>query len=429
MPDARAGLLVAAGQGSLLSPLGRHLRRGRRRARMQAPGTRAGVPVICLGNLTVGGAGKTPAALAVAHLLLAAHERPFFLSRGYGGRLAGPVRVNPALHRAADVGDEPLLLARLAPTIVARDRVAGAQVARFGRRQRDRDGRRISKSVARQGSRDPAGRRPPRHRQRPHHSGRPVAGAARTFSSLARRRSSSSARRTAPPPSSTPPRRRGIAIFHAPPRTRPRRRRRARPPQGAGLRRHRRSGKILCDARRGRHRRRRTRRAFPTIIAIRAAEAQDLIARAEAAQPDAGHHREGSGAARRRAAACRARRRASTLPVRLVVEEAEQFRQMILQAVKRQRDVRFPRVAVRVPLQHRLGRGIGLLQVDAPIAQLLERNRHAGHRAAHERTRPHDAEIAVEIFDIGLAGHRVRTIGAIEQLRLRLRRDQVTDRR
>jgi tetraacyldisaccharide 4'-kinase len=100
--------------------------------RMQSQGKSAGVPVICLGNLTVGGAGKTPAALAVAHLLLAAHERPFFLSRGYGGRLNGPVRVDPAFHHAADVGDEPLMLARLAPTIVARDRVAGAKAARLG---------------------------------------------------------------------------------------------------------------------------------------------------------------------------------------------------------------------------------------------------------------------------------------------------------
>jgi tetraacyldisaccharide 4'-kinase len=100
--------------------------------RMQSQGGRAGVPVICLGNLTVGGAGKTPAALAVAHLLLAAHERPFFLSRGYGGRLAGPLRVSAATDRATDVGDEPLLLARLAPTIIARDRVAGAKIARSG---------------------------------------------------------------------------------------------------------------------------------------------------------------------------------------------------------------------------------------------------------------------------------------------------------
>ena len=100
-------------------------------ARMRKRGRRAGVPVICLGNLTVGGAGKTPAALTVAQILHAAHERPFFLSRGYGGRLAGPLRVNPALHRAADVGDEPLLLARLAPAFVARDRFAGAQFAQY----------------------------------------------------------------------------------------------------------------------------------------------------------------------------------------------------------------------------------------------------------------------------------------------------------
>jgi len=97
---------------------------------MRAAGRQAGLPVICLGNFTVGGAGKTPAALAVAQLLHAAHERPFFLSRGYGGQLAGPVRVNATLHRAADVGDEPMLLARLAPTVVARDRVAGAAFAR-----------------------------------------------------------------------------------------------------------------------------------------------------------------------------------------------------------------------------------------------------------------------------------------------------------
>ncbi len=97
--------------------------------RMRSTGRRVGVPVICLGNFTVGGAGKTPAALAVGHLLLAAHERLYFLTRGYGGRLAGPVRVDPAVHSAAAVGDEPLLLARLAPTIVARDRVAGAEAA------------------------------------------------------------------------------------------------------------------------------------------------------------------------------------------------------------------------------------------------------------------------------------------------------------
>jgi tetraacyldisaccharide 4'-kinase len=117
--------------GRLLSPLA-GIYGAVAAARMRASGQSAGIPVICLGNLTVGGAGKTPAALTVARLLLAAHARPFFLSRGYGGRLVGPVQVDPAVHTAADVGDEPLLLARLAPTIVARDRVAGAQAARRG---------------------------------------------------------------------------------------------------------------------------------------------------------------------------------------------------------------------------------------------------------------------------------------------------------
>jgi tetraacyldisaccharide 4'-kinase len=119
------------GRGLLLSPLA-GLYGVAAWLRLQGGGHSAGVPVICLGNLTVGGAGKTPAALMTARLLLAAHRRPFFLSRGYGGRLRGPVLVNPKTHRARDVGDEPLLLARLAPTIVARDRVAGAQAARFG---------------------------------------------------------------------------------------------------------------------------------------------------------------------------------------------------------------------------------------------------------------------------------------------------------
>src|SRR5208283_5406861 len=118
------------GRGSLLSPFAA-VYGAVAWLRMQAHGRSAGVPVICLGNLTVGGAGKTPAALAVGELLLGAHERPFFLSRGYGGRLAGPVRVDPAVHSAAAVGDEPLLLARLAPTIVAHDRVAGAKAARL----------------------------------------------------------------------------------------------------------------------------------------------------------------------------------------------------------------------------------------------------------------------------------------------------------
>lgn len=98
--------------------------------RLERIGRRIGVPVVCIGNLTLGGSGKTPMALAVAQMLIAAGERPWFLSRGYAGRQRGPIVVDAATHRAEDVGDEPLLLARVAPTVVARDRPAGALLAR-----------------------------------------------------------------------------------------------------------------------------------------------------------------------------------------------------------------------------------------------------------------------------------------------------------
>jgi tetraacyldisaccharide 4'-kinase len=99
-------------------------------SRMAGPAHDAGMPVICVGNPTLGGAGKTPTAIAISKILAAAERKPFLLSRGYGGRLAGPIAVDAGQHRAADVGDEPLLLARAAPTIVSRDRVAGAAAAR-----------------------------------------------------------------------------------------------------------------------------------------------------------------------------------------------------------------------------------------------------------------------------------------------------------
>ena len=99
------------------------------RRRMIRPGWRASAPVVCIGNPTVGGAGKTPLATTVARMLAAAGEQPILLSRGYGGSLSGPLQIDPARHRAVEVGDEPLLLARAAPTIVARDRVDGAAAA------------------------------------------------------------------------------------------------------------------------------------------------------------------------------------------------------------------------------------------------------------------------------------------------------------
>jgi tetraacyldisaccharide 4'-kinase len=99
------------------------------RQRVRKPGWRAPVPVICAGNIGIGGAGKTPVALALARMLAATGRNPHFLTRGYRGREAGPLRVEAARHDARAVGDEPLLLARAAPTWVARDRAAGARAA------------------------------------------------------------------------------------------------------------------------------------------------------------------------------------------------------------------------------------------------------------------------------------------------------------
>lgn len=98
-------------------------------ARMAKPGQRCGIPVICVGNYHLGGAGKTPFVMVLIELLKDLGETPFVLSRGYGGRLRGPVLVK-APHDSSDVGDEPLLLSRIAPVVVARDRVAGARRAR-----------------------------------------------------------------------------------------------------------------------------------------------------------------------------------------------------------------------------------------------------------------------------------------------------------
>ncbi len=97
--------------------------------RMAKVGARATLPLLCVGNFTLGGAGKTPAAMTLARLLQHAGEKPFCLSRGYGGTIPGPKQVDAHADHANEVGDEALLLARVAPTFVARDRVAGAQAA------------------------------------------------------------------------------------------------------------------------------------------------------------------------------------------------------------------------------------------------------------------------------------------------------------
>jgi tetraacyldisaccharide 4'-kinase len=98
--------------------------------RLQRQGFDAGIPVLCVGNYHVGGAGKTPMVLALTKMLRDLGETPVVLSRGYGGRLRGPIKVDPERHAAADVGDEPLMLARTVPVVVARDRIGGVALAR-----------------------------------------------------------------------------------------------------------------------------------------------------------------------------------------------------------------------------------------------------------------------------------------------------------
>jgi tetraacyldisaccharide 4'-kinase len=86
-------------------------------------------PIVCVGNLVAGGAGKTPVVLSIADLLKEKGYNPHILSRGYGGKETGPLQVSPGRDTAYDVGDEPLLLVEKAPTWVSMKRPLGAQAA------------------------------------------------------------------------------------------------------------------------------------------------------------------------------------------------------------------------------------------------------------------------------------------------------------
>ena len=92
------------------------------------PAYRSRLPVICIGNYTTGGEGKTPTAIAIAEIAVREGLRPGFLTRGYRGSVAGPLLVDPLEMTAERVGDEPLLLARAGPTVVSGERGPGARL-------------------------------------------------------------------------------------------------------------------------------------------------------------------------------------------------------------------------------------------------------------------------------------------------------------
>jgi len=113
----------------VLSPLSKLWQWAGARRWQQGAHTKLEVPVICIGNVNLGGTGKTPTVIETVTRLIAMGKNPHVVSKGYKGQITGPTQVDPMGHTASDVGDEPLLLAAFAPTWVSKDRLAGARAA------------------------------------------------------------------------------------------------------------------------------------------------------------------------------------------------------------------------------------------------------------------------------------------------------------
>ena len=288
---------------------GRPLRTGRRGALFP----RHALPVAPAHHLRRQFHGRRDRQDAARHLsvraLKAAGHEPAALTRGYGGRLSGPYWVNATTDVARDVGDEALLLAKAAPTLVARDRRLGARAIEIGPHPVtvDRHGRRPAEPRVGQGPGDRRRRRRARSRQRPGDAGRPAAGASRVPARAdgRHRRQRECRRRGRGRP------RDGMAApsLRRPRAARERRRRRGhRLAQGRARRRlgrHRRAAALLCDAA-GAGRGRGGGRRLPRSSAARRGRRPAPAGPGAAAFGHAGHDAEGHGPPRRRPRACAA---------------------------------------------------------------------------------------------------------------------------